>query len=209
MLLLVNLKAQNNMILYGASGHAKVIIDILQKNNIKISSIIDDNKNITKILGYSVNQQINNFNNQKMIISIGNNKIRKSITEKLKHTNYGTAIHPKSIIDKTAIIEKGTVIMANAIINSSAKIGKHCIINSNSVIEHDCVINNFAHISPSATLCGNVTIGEGTHIGAGATIIPNIKIGKWCIIGAGSVVIKNIPDNTTVVGNPARTIKQQ
>ena len=194
------------MILYGASGHAKVIIDILEKNKLKISTIIDDNEQLKKVLNYPIKQFKNTTINEEIIISIGNNKTRKIISEKLKNSTFGIAIHPKSSIDKTANMDKGTVIMANAVVNSSANIGKHCIINTSSVIEHDCSINDFAHISPNATLCGNVTIGEGTHIGAGATVIPSIKIGKWCIIGAGAVVIKDIPDNSIVVGNPARVI---
>jgi len=196
------------MILYGASGHAKVIMDILLKNKVNITAIIDDNKNLKEIFGFKVDQEENVEINQNVIISIGNNKTRELITDRLKNINYGIAIHPKAIIDETSFINKGTVIMANAIINSSVKIGKHCIINTNAVIEHECIINDFSHISPSATLCGNVFIGKGTHIGAGAIINPNIKIGKWCVIGAGAVVIKDIPDNVTVVGNPARVIKQ-
>ena len=196
------------MILYGASGHAKVIIDILKKNKINISTIIDDNKDLKSILELKVNP-INKITiNETVLISIGNNKTRKLISEKLNTINYGRAIHPNTTIDNTSIIQEGTVVMANVIINSSSNIGKHCIINTNSVIEHDCNIGDFVHVSPSATLCGNVTIGEGTHIGAGAIIIPNIKIGKWCVIGAGSVVIKDVPDNITMVGNPAKPIKE-
>ena len=209
MLLLVNLKVQNNkMILYGASGHAKVIIDILEQNNITISTIFDDNKDLISVLKYPIKQINDSTIDDELIISIGNNKIRKTIANKLKNNTFGKAIHTKAIIDKTVKINNGTVVMANTIINASSNIGKHCIINTNAVIEHDCTIDNFVHISPSATLCGNIKVGEGTHIGAGSTIIPNINIGKWCIIGAGSVVIKDIPDNVTVVGNPARIIKQ-
>ena len=196
------------MILYGASGHAKVIIDILNKNKINISTIIDDNKDLKNVLELKVSP-INKITiNESVLISIGNNKTRKLISEKLNAISYGKAIHPNTTIDNTSIIQEGTVVMANTVINSSVNIGKHCIINTNAVIEHDCVIENYVHISPSATLCGNVTVGEGTHIGAGAIVIPNIKIGKWCTIGAGSVVIKDIPDHTTVVGNPARIVKK-
>ncbi|MCF6350436.1 MAG: acetyltransferase [Flavobacteriaceae bacterium] len=195
------------MILYGASGHAKVIINIFKLNRIKINAIIDDNKDINTVLEYTVKRLNEVKLDKEVIISIGNNKVRKTIYNKLKIEKYTNAIHSKAVIDSSSIINKGTVIMANAVINSSSIIGEHCIINTNAIIEHDCIVNNFAHISPNATLCGNVKIGEGTHIGAGAIVLPNIKIGKWCIIGAGSIVIKNIPDNTTVVGNPAKVIK--
>ena len=198
-----------NMILYGASGHAKVIIDICLNSNKEITIIIDDNKEVKSLLNYQVVQfeSLKNITNQ-WIVSIGNNKIRKKIVSKLQGTFY-TAIHPKTTIDVTVKIGEGTVVMAGAIINSMTKIGKHCIINTASSIDHDCLLENYVHISPNATLCGGIKVGEGSHIGAGAIIIPNITIGKWCTIGAGAVILKDIPDGATVVGTPGKIIKRE
>ena len=49
-----------------------------------------------------------------------------------------------------------------------------------------------------------IHIGENTWIGQDATIMANI--GKNCTVGAGSVVLNEVPDNTTVLGNPARRV---
>jgi len=194
--------------IFGVSGHAKVILDTLQVTQNKIGTLYDDRAPYSfldyKVIKPSFIDAKNSF-----IIAIGNNKTRKKIATTLLAANsFGKAIHPSAIIANSAMINAGTVVMAKAIINASSKIGKHVIINTGSIIEHDCIINDYIHISPSATLCGNVHIGEGTQIGAGAIILPNINIGKWAIIGAGSVVIKDVPDNVTVVGNPARIIKK-
>jgi sugar O-acyltransferase (sialic acid O-acetyltransferase NeuD family) len=199
---------ENSITLFGASGHCKVIIDILEQNNQKIKLILDDNPNTVKILNNNVTDtRLSDLNTlRNVIISIGNNKVRKKISLKL-NTNYATAIHPKAIISNHASIADGTVIMAGAIVNPNAKIGKHCIINSGAVIEHDCKISDFAHISPNASLAGGVHVGEGTQIGIGASVIQEIKIGKWALIGAGSVVICDIPDFAVAVGNPAKIIK--
>lgn len=193
------------MRLYGASGHAKVIIGILRLLKHSISKIYDDNAPF-KLLEYDVSDFDNDYTGD-YIISIGNNKARKKISKQLANASFGNAIHPTSTIDETVSINIGTVVMAGAIINPSTKIGKHCIINTSASIDHDCVIEDFAHISPNATLCGSIKVGEGTQIGAGAVINPNITIGKWCVIGAGSVIIKDVPNNATVVGNPGRIIK--
>lgn len=56
------------------------------------------------------------------------------------------------------------------------------------------------------TKIGIVTIGNNVFIGAGSTILPNVKIGSNVIIGSGSVCTKDIPDNSLVVGNPAKII---
>lgn len=198
----------NDVYLYGASGHAKVIIDILESRGIKPAGLFDDNPSIKKLMEYPVSPFSSAFNTDenKLIISIGNNSVRKKIVCSLK-VNYCTVIHPSANVSKRTIIEEGTVIMAGVTINAAVSIGKHCIINTNASIDHDSVLGDFVHISPNVALCGDVEIGEGTHIGAGAVIIPGIKIGKWCTIGAGAVVIRDVADHTTVVGNPCRIIK--
>ena len=196
------------MYLYGASGHGKVIIEILEKGGVTIKGVFDDNPNVTELLGYAVSAYPQTFDvlKDELLISIGNNAIRKKVTETIQ-ANYASAIHPFTSISKRCVIGSGTAIMAGVVINADVEIGEHCIINTNASVDHDCRVGNFVHISPNAALCGNVTVGEGTHIGAGAVIIPGINIGKWCHIGAGAVVIKDVPDFTTSVGNPSKIIK--
>jgi acetyltransferase-like isoleucine patch superfamily enzyme len=81
------------------------------------------------------------------------------------------------------------------------------MILPNSVISHDCKIGDYTTIAGSATICGGVTIGESSYIGAGASIIGNVTIGECCLVGIGAVVLEDVPDNTVVVGNPARPIR--
>lgn len=192
------------MYLFGASGHAKVILDILEVSGQRIEALIDDNENIRELKGYKVLHGVTDAS--PIIVSIGVNAIRKRVVEKLKG-EFGKAVHPTAIVSPTAAIDEGTVVMQGAIIQADAQVGKHCIINTGASVDHECKIEDFVHISPHATLCGNVSIGEGAWIGAGATVIPGVKVGKWTVVGAGSVVIKDIPDGMTVVGVPAKVIK--
>ncbi|WP_394265093.1 acetyltransferase [Bergeyella zoohelcum] len=195
------------MMLFGASGHAKVIIDILQKSGIKVDKILDDNPKCDDIFGISVEKNSHHVMfDQEAIISIGNNEIRKKIVEKY-YFKYIKAIHPSAVISPHSTLGEGTVVMANAVLNPDVQIGKHCIINTGAIVEHDCKIEDFVHISPNAALAGNVQVGEGTHIGIGASVIQGVKIGKWVTIGAGAVVIRDVLDYATVVGNPAKVIK--
>jgi acetyltransferase EpsM len=197
------------MYLFGASGHCKVIIDIIQKSNLEvIENIIDDNPVKDKINNITIIKTPNDdfFKGKSLIISIGNNEIRKKITSRIS-ANYLVAIHPKSILASKVSIAEGSVIMAGAIINADVVIGKHSIINSGAVIEHDCILGDFVHISPNASLAGSVIVGEGSQIGIGAIIIQGVKIGKWATIGAGAVILKEVPDFAVVVGNPGKIIK--
>lgn len=194
--------------LFGAGGHGKVIKEIIESEENEVIAFIDATPKSEKILGIPVFKtvEINQFLSEKFIISIGNNAIRKKISEAFV-LNYTKVIHKQAGMSKSSIISEGTVVMPSAIIEADTSIGKHCIVNTNAVIGHDCMMENYVHVSPNATITGNVTVGEGTHIGAGAIVLPNIKIGRWVTIGAGTVTLKDVPDFAIVVGNPGRIIK--
>ncbi|HBI00847.1 MAG TPA: acetyltransferase [Flavobacterium sp.] len=198
----------NKVTLYGASGHGKVIIDILESQGIAIASILDDNPNITELLSYPTVKPNSTVDNAytNLIFSIGNNKIRKMLAAKI-NCAFAKAIHPTAIISNHSKVNEGTVVMAGVVINPDTIVGKHCIINTGAVIEHDCVIEDFVHISPNVSLAGNVLVSEGAHVGIGASIIQGVKIGKWSTIGAGAVILKDVPDYAVVVGNPGKIIK--
>ncbi|WP_324719182.1 acetyltransferase [Salinimicrobium sp. HB62] len=196
------------MNIYGASGHGKVIIDLVHSRMEEIHNVLDDNPVITGIYNYPV---VHNFTpevlRRKTIIAIGDNKIRKKVADNFSGGFYKGLSHATAVVDRTVELGPGTVVMANAAINADTIIGAHCILNTGCIVEHDCVLDNFTHISPGAVLAGGVKIGEGTHIGIGALVIPGKKIGKWCTIGAGAVIIEDVPDYATVVGNPGKVIK--
>jgi len=194
------------MYLYGASGHAKVIIEILESLNISVDGLFDDNPLIKALLGYPVFSAVSSQETLMgdTIISIGNNEIRKNISEKYLFRYANAIVHPRSCVSRRSKLNEGTVVMGHAIINIDTIIGKHVIINTSASVDHDCAVENFAHIAPNATLCGGVTVGEGSLIGAGAVIAPNIKIGKWVTIGAGACVFRDVKDYSVVVGNPGR-----
>lgn len=191
--------------IFGAGGHAKVVIEIAELNNVDNIYLYEDNKSRSSLFGYSILDNLSTEDS--CIIAVGSNKSRKYISEKLKNT-FIKLFHPNANISKRASLGTGTVVMAGASINSDVKIGKHCIINTNASIDHDCILSDFVHISPNVGLAGNVSIDEGTHIGIGANVIPNIKIGKWCIIGAGAIIISDVPDYSVIVGNPGRELKK-
>ena len=199
------------VIIIGAGGHAKVVADIIKLSGDLLVGFLDDNDskiNFTyensPVLGKCSDYK--KFKNDHFfIIGIGNNYIRKSISQSAV-CNWYTAIHPSAQISPSAEIEEGTCVMANAVINSNAKIGRHSIINTASVIEHDCIISNYVHISPRSVVCGTTSIGDLVWLGAGSTVINSLTIHNNSIIGAGATVVKDINSPGTYVGTPAKRI---
>lgn len=191
--------------LYGAGGHCKVVLDILEASGINADKVVDDSPSGKSFMGLPMSLPSQEYD--KAIITIGNCSIRKKIVEKITVKTYLTAIHPSSVICKNVTIGEGTVVAHGAIVQSSAKIGRHCILNTKSSVGHDVIVSDYVHVASGVTICGECKIDECTWIGAGSVIKQGIHIGKNCMIGAGSVVVKDIPDNVVAFGNPCRIIK--
>lgn len=206
------------VLIYGASGHGKVIVDIVEREGkYKIVGLIDDDPEIQKrdFCGYPIIGGFDVLNERayrdcKLILAIGDNRARKTLWERLKELGYelAHAIHPSAEIARDVSIGPGTVLMANTAVNSGTEIRENGIINTGATIDHDCVIGDYVHISPGVHLAGSVSVGELSHIGIGASVIQGVRIGNGVIIGAGAAVIDDIPDNVTAVGVPAEVIKR-
>lgn len=204
------------MLIAGAGGHAKELLGVFCELNFENEAVFFDNitDTITVFEKFKViksnKELVFHFQNKpQFVIGVGNPLDRRVIM-KLCLDNGGIL---KSIISPSAKIGKyevylgnGLNIMSGVSISQNVRIGQGTLINLNVSVHHDCVIGEFCEISPSAQLLGRVTIGNDTSIGAGAIILPNVIIGNNVIVGAGSVVTKNIPDNTKVVGIPAKII---
>jgi sugar O-acyltransferase (sialic acid O-acetyltransferase NeuD family) len=197
------------MLLYGAGGHAKVIISAILAHEISINSIFDDNQDRKEVYRIKTSGSYNPFlfPDKKLIISIGDNSIRKRISGIIKHP-FGIVIHPSATIDQSVIVGEGTCVLHHAVVQADSVLGRHVIINTSASIDHECVIDDFVHIAPGVILAGNVRIGENTLIGAGSIVAPGLTIGRNCFVAAGSVVTINIPDGAVVRGNPARIISR-
>ena len=194
------------MYLYGASGHAKVILDILKACDIKME----------ELMGFPVFHH--RLDLHPVIVSIGNCATRRKVVEQIAealHATpfdaavFGTAVHPSAIVSETAHIGVGSVVMQGAIIQTCTQIGRHCIVNTGAKIDHECVIGDYVNVDSGVILCNNVTVGDDTWIGAGSTIIQGIHIGNHVVINAGSVVVQDVPDGCTAYSNPCRIRKTQ
>ena len=200
------MEEKDKVYLYGASGHAKVVMDIARLAYYEVSCLIDDNPQVNELAGMPVVHSAKGLS--PIIVTIGDCTIRRKIVESLGKREYLTIVHPNAIRAESVQLGYGTVVMAGAIMNPYVTVGNHCIINTGASLDHDVKVGDFVHIAPHCTLCGEVIIGEGTWVGAGTTVIQGIHIGKNCFIGAGAVVLKDIPDNSLCYGNPARIIKR-
>lgn len=205
------------LVLVGASGHGKVVLDIVEREGrYRISHLLDDNAALHGKLffGYRVAGASQDIlagaagERPLVFVSIGDNAARLRIASWLRSNGFelARAIHPHAQVARGAVIGAGSAIMAGAVVNSDAAIGENVIINTGATVDHDCVVGDGVHVAPGAHLCGGVRVAAGSFIGAGAVLIPGIRVGAYAVIGAGSTLLDDIPENATAAGSPARKI---
>lgn len=204
------------VIVIGAGGHAKVLIDSLLRSSATIRGIVDPapelkGKELLDVAILGGDEIIDAYRPTEILLvnglgSVGIPAKRREIYDTFKDKGYSFAsvVHPSAIIAMDVVISEGAQIMAGAIIQAGSRIGCNAIINTRASVDHDCSIGDHVHIAPGVTLSGGVTIGGGSHVGTGATLIQGVSIGRSCLVAAGAVVIKNIVDGGMVRGIPAR-----
>ncbi len=209
----------DNVVILGASGHAKVIIDIFRKrNDVTLSGLICD-VNLGKVINDCViigttsalPELSEKYKFRKGVIAIGNNNLRKAIKDKVTELvpdfEFVCAVHPKANISNFVEVGGGSVIMAGVTVNSNCTIGEHCILNTNSSLDHDSTMDDFAQLGPGVNTGGNVVIGRMSFVGIGSSIAQNVKIGNNTVVGAASFVNKNIGNDELGYGIPYNKVR--
>ncbi|MDA7662042.1 acetyltransferase [Verrucomicrobia bacterium] len=201
--------------IFGAGGHAHVVIDAALCSKKNILSILDDYPRKPEIFGIPIVSSNDNSwipsSSWSFVVAIGDNHTRAKIFKSM-HSLGGelcNVVHPTSIISKRCYIGMGCVVLAGSIVNPEARVGTNVILNTGSTVDHHCQIGDHVHICPGVNLAGNVTIGEFSMIGTGAVVKPGVTIGHNCIVGAGAVVVCDLPDHSISSGVPAKVIRYQ
>lgn len=208
-------KANLPVLIFGAGGHGKVVLDILLSSEEKVTGFLDDDKakHGQKINGFKILGDLSFIRRPRsyiLVLGIGNNLIREKIFNQAKAMGIAiaSALHPCSIIARDVEFGEGVVVMPGAIINSGSILADGVVINTAASVDHDCQLERFCQVWPGAHLAGTVKVGEYSYVGTGAAVIQNIMIGRQVMIGAGAVVVKDIPDRVTAVGVPAKIVKR-
>ncbi len=208
----------NPVMVIGAGGHAKVLIDALLCAGRNVVGVVDIDpaRHGGQILSVSVlggDEVIgsNPHGRAELANGIGSVKTldaRAAIYDRWvsQGHRFADVVHPSAVVSPRARHGGGVQIMAGAVVQPGCDLGKNVLVNTRASIDHDAVIGDHVHIAPGATLSGGVTVGSFTHVGTGAVVIQGVKIGRRCLIAAGAIVTRDVPDETAVRGTPARQI---
>lgn len=201
---------RNDVIIYGAGGHAKSLISLLRLLHIPIAGIVDDAAAVgTLVSGVPVlgnaallpdlrGQDISRAVNA--VGGIGHYEARKNIFHKLHAAGFEfpTVIHPAAFVEDTVTLADGVQVLAQSYISSESTVGFGTLINAGVVISHDGKIGEIVNLSPGALLAGNVTVGDYAQIGMGVTVNLGVTVGAKARVGNSAVVKGDVPEGTRV-----------
>jgi len=212
----------NGVLIVGSSGHARVIVDIIERTGAhSILGFLDDTKEPGMIeIGYQIlgsladlPEIVREHNPQGFFIAIGDNWKRGIVAAKMMQLKpvlpAFAALHPGAQVARSACLGPGTAVMAGAVVNSNASVGSFCIVNTRASVDHDSHLDDFASIGPGATLAGNVRVGAYPAICLQACVAERVCIGSHTVVGAGSVVLGDLPDGVVAYGTPARIVRSR
>lgn len=82
------------------------------------------------------------------------------------------------------------------------------VIHAQAVVEGNCMIMQQVTLGQLAR-GGAPFIEDGAYLGSGAKVLGAVRIGAGARVGANAVVLKDVPAGATVVGIPARIVRQK
>lgn len=213
--------AAGDIVLIGAGGHARVLIDVLRRAGFAPAAAVDLDVRLhgsavggVPVIGGDEAVYAKAPSSLRLVSAVGNIpsgkasglSVRRAAYERFSMRGYAfmTVISRDAVVSAAAVLEDGAQVITGAIVHPGARIGADAIVNTGARVDHDCVIGAHSHVAPGAVLCGGVRVGSEAHIGAGAVVIPGIAIGDGAVIGAGAVVTTDVPRGAMVLGIPAR-----
>tara|TARA_B100000886_G_C20410050_1_gene486597 strand:+ start:224 stop:820 length:597 start_codon:yes stop_codon:yes gene_type:complete len=197
-----------NLVIFGSSGHAKVIAEsIVLCNEFNLLGFIDCKGGKKKIYNNycvigkdkDIIKIAEKYSSLQAAIGIGDINKREELSHKFKFIKFPSIVHPKTFLSKNIKMDDGCFIASSVTISNNVHIGRFVTINTAAIVDHDSKISDFTFISPGVKIAGNVTIGKRVFIGLGSNIGPNIKIGNDSIIGSGKTVLKDLAVKSRVV----------
>ncbi|MDA2923068.1 acetyltransferase [Acidobacteria bacterium AH-259-L09] len=205
------------VVIVGAGGHGRVVLDVLRSAERRVIGFLDDNPSLhrTQVLGTPVlgstrkAPRLVDKEGASFLVGVADNVVRGKLMNRLRlfDVPFASVVHPAATVASDVMIESGVVVLAGAVVNTGSRLRVGSLVNTSASVDHDCDLGEFAQVQPGSVLTGGVVVGRYAFIGSRAVVLPLKSIGENAYVGAGAVVVRDVSSNEVVVGVPARVIK--
>lgn len=196
----------SGVILIGAGGHARVVLDALRSMSRECLGVAApgcDEFDGANGLGDDAAVFARFPEGCEAAMGLGGTpgqgapgtKLRRKVYEdyRARGFRFPPVIGRGAIISPASMLEDGAQVMAGAVLQPGVRVGLNALVNTGACIDHDAHIEPHAMVAPGAVLCGGVRIGAGAYIGAGAVVLQGVVVGPEAVVAAGAVATAEVP----------------
>jgi len=182
------------LILIGAGGHAKTLVEALAAAGVEITAYVDRAACawLPGLRRYESDDAAKDHDGEGFVLGMGAvnpDGLARRLDLFRRYAARGwsspSVVHPSAIVSENAVLSEGSQALAGAILQPGASVGAAAIVNTGAIVEHDSVV------------------GEGAHVAPGAIVLGGCRVGACSMIGAGAVILQGaaVPDRTLVPAN--------
>jgi len=209
-----------DVVLWGATGQARVVRECLGHDGHRVVALVDNDLRLSSpfpgvpllngapALTEWLEHRPAGARRVAFVVAVGGDKGNERIVLHAALAEMGLipllVRHPTAFVADNARLGEGCQVLAQAAVCVDVTLGRCCIVNTGAVVDHECQLSEGVHVGPGARLAGLVRVGRNAFVGTGAVVLPRVSVGEDAVVGAGAVVVRDVPPGVTVMGNPAR-----
>lgn len=213
------------IVLYGSSGHASNLRDFAEwaggdAPRMRVRAYIDDfrgdqGEEIDGVPIVTFNTYAATLLEVPVILAIGEGGARLKLADRVTEAGgrLATINAGGPGIAPTLVMGEGSAIGPLNFVGGTCRLGRQVHIMTQTLLGHHVIVGDGVTICSASAVGGHVVIEDEAFLGIGCTIVNGtpakpLVIGRGARIYAGAVVTKSVEAGATVVGNPARPVRE-
>lgn len=147
------------------------------------------------------------------VIAIGTPSVIRDVHHRLRvnpNITFPNLVHPNVVLNPHLVtLGEGNLVCPGNMLTTNIRFGSFNILNMSGTYGHDLVVGDYCVFNPGVNISGGVVYEDACLTGSGATVLQYRTVHANATIGAGAVVTHDVEAGITVVGVPARPMRER
>ena len=183
-----------SLLLVGAGGHARMIVETLAAMQNPVDLYVDPRRSAWLDARHvSSDEEAEALPAGDFVLGVGGMTPEQLSRRHALYRAYrGRGFAPRTVIHASAVISahseigEGCIVLARAVVQPAARLGEAVIVNTGAIVEHDSSVGDGTHVAPGAIVLGGCAVGAECMIGAGALVLPGAQVPDRTLVPAGA-----------------------